>query len=184
MSVFSLAVLIIAIALVFDYINGFHDAANSIATIVATRVLTPFQAVVWAAFFNFAAAFIFGTAVAKTVGKGFVDLDLVTPYVFMGGLIGALIWYLHTLGVDVAIRVAAHLGLHQQSSLRNPHLGAAGRLRGNCAGHFERRMAHCAHHGRKADAPQTAQRVPRGNGRGRRRAPGDPPGASRLHHPR
>ena len=69
MDAFTLVVLIIAIALVFDYINGFHDAANSIATIVATRVLTPFQAVVWAAFFNFAAYFIFTTAVAKTVGK-------------------------------------------------------------------------------------------------------------------
>src|ERR1035441_8184490 len=89
MSVFGLAVLIIAVALVFDYINGFHDAANSIATIVATRVLTPLQAVVWAAFFNFAAAFIFGTAVAKTVGRGFVDLNLVTPYVIMAGLAGA-----------------------------------------------------------------------------------------------
>ena len=75
MSTFWLAVLIIAIALVFDYINGFHDAANSIATIVATQVLTPFQAVVWAAFFNFVAAFIFGTAVAKTFGTGFVHID-------------------------------------------------------------------------------------------------------------
>src|SRR5439155_18660256 len=82
--------------LIFDYINGFHDAANSIATIVATRVLTPFQAVVWAAFFNFVAAFVFGTAVAKTVGKGFVNLDLVTPYVIMGGLLGAIIWDLIT----------------------------------------------------------------------------------------
>ena len=90
MSTFTLAVLIIAIALVFDYINGFHDAANSIATIVATRVLTPFQAVLWAAFFNFAAAFIFGTAVARTVGQGFVDLNLVTPYVIMAGLAGAI----------------------------------------------------------------------------------------------
>jgi PiT family inorganic phosphate transporter len=96
MSVFTLAVLIIAIALVFDYINGFHDAANSIATVVATRVLTPFQAVLWAAFFNFVAAFLFGTAVAKTVGKGFVDLDLVTPYVIMAGLLGAIVWDLIT----------------------------------------------------------------------------------------
>jgi PiT family inorganic phosphate transporter len=96
MSVLALAVLIIAIALVFDYINGFHDAANSIATIVATRVLTPFQAVLWAAFFNFAAAFVFGTAVARTVGKGFVDLSLVTPYVIMAGLAGAIAWDLIT----------------------------------------------------------------------------------------
>lgn len=96
MSVFWLAVFIIAIALVFDYINGFHDAANSIATIVATRVLTPFQAVVWAAFFNFIAAFLFSTAVAKSIGKGFVDVDLVTPYVIMAGLVGAIVWDLIT----------------------------------------------------------------------------------------
>jgi PiT family inorganic phosphate transporter len=96
MTTFSLAVLIIAIALVFDYINGFHDAANSIATIVATRVLTPFQAVLWAAFFNFIAAFLFGTAVASTVGKGFVDVSLVTPYVLLAGLAGAIIWDLTT----------------------------------------------------------------------------------------
>src|SRR5712692_7061493 len=92
MSTLTLVGLIIVIALVFDYINGFHDAANSIATIVATRVLTPFKAVLWAAFFNFFAAFLFGTAVAKTVGKGFVDLDLVTPYVILAGLAGAIIW--------------------------------------------------------------------------------------------
>jgi PiT family inorganic phosphate transporter len=91
-----LAVFIIAVALVFDYINGFHDAANSIATIVATRVLTPLQAVIWAAFFNFIAAFFFGTAVAKTVGKGFVDLNLVTPQVILCGLAGAIIWDLIT----------------------------------------------------------------------------------------
>jgi PiT family inorganic phosphate transporter len=96
MSTLTLAALIIGIALVFDYINGFHDAANSVATVVATRVLTPFQAVLWAAFFNFAAAFIFGTAVAKTVGQGFVDLNLVTPYVIMGGLAGAISWDLIT----------------------------------------------------------------------------------------
>jgi len=75
-------------ALLFDYINGFHDAANSIATIGATRVLTPFQAVLWAAFFNFAAASIFGTAVEKTFGTGFVHIDLVTPLVLMAGVAG------------------------------------------------------------------------------------------------
>jgi inorganic phosphate transporter, PiT family len=96
MSVFGLAVFIIAIALLFDYINGFHDAANSIATIVSTRVLSPFQAVLWAAFFNFAAAFFFGTAVAKTVGKGFVNLELVTPQVILCGIAGAIIWDLIT----------------------------------------------------------------------------------------
>lgn len=96
MSATTLVVLIIAIALMFDYINGFHDAANSVATIVATRVLTPFQAVVWAAFFNFVAAFTFGTKVANTVGKGFVDLNLVTPHVILAGVIGAIIWDLLT----------------------------------------------------------------------------------------
>jgi PiT family inorganic phosphate transporter len=96
MPVYGLAVFIIVVALLFDYINGFHDAANSIATVVATRVLTPFQAVLWAAFFNFAAAFVFGTAVAKTVGTGFVDLALVTPQVILCGIAGAIIWDLIT----------------------------------------------------------------------------------------
>lgn len=96
MSVFGLAVFIIAIALLFDYINGFHDAANSIATVVSTRVLSPVQAVLWAAFFNFAAAFFFGTAVAKTVGKGFVNLELVTPQVILCGIAGAISWDLIT----------------------------------------------------------------------------------------
>jgi PiT family inorganic phosphate transporter len=96
MSPLTLAIFIIGIALIFDYINGFHDAANSVATIVATRVLTPFQAVVWAAFFNFVSAFTFGTGVASTVGKGFVDLELVTPYVILAGLVGAIVWDLIT----------------------------------------------------------------------------------------
>src|SRR5215208_1661359 len=87
---------IIAVALAFDYINGFHDAANSIATVVSTRVLSPGQAVFWAAFFNFVAAFFFGTAVAKTMGKGMVDLDIVTYGVILAGLSGAIIWNLIT----------------------------------------------------------------------------------------
>ena len=92
-----LAVLaLITVALVFDFINGFHDAANSIATIVATRVLTPGQAVLWAAAFNFLAAFGFGTAVAKTVGSGMIDLNVVTSSVIFGGLAGAIIWDLIT----------------------------------------------------------------------------------------
>jgi PiT family inorganic phosphate transporter len=89
-------IILIAVALVFDFINGFHDAANSIATIVATRVLTPGQAVVWAATFNFLAAFGFGTAVAKTVGSGMIDLNVVTSAVIFGGLAGAIIWDLIT----------------------------------------------------------------------------------------
>jgi PiT family inorganic phosphate transporter len=96
MTPLSLAILIISIALVFDFINGFHDAANSVATVVATRVLSPLQAVVWAAFFNFVSAFTFGTGVAGTVGKGFVRLNLVTPEVILAGLIGAITWDLIT----------------------------------------------------------------------------------------
>jgi PiT family inorganic phosphate transporter len=88
--------LLILLALAFDYINGFHDAANSIATVVSTRVLTPGQAVVWAAFFNFVAAFAFGTAVAKTVGAGMVDLKVVTFAVIGAGLTGAIVWNLIT----------------------------------------------------------------------------------------
>src|SRR5687767_8042432 len=92
-----LAVLaLIFVALVFDYINGFHDAANSIATVVSTRVLSPGKAVIWAAFFNFIAAFGFGTAVAQTVGSGMVDLAIVTLPVIFAGLIGAIIWDLIT----------------------------------------------------------------------------------------
>jgi PiT family inorganic phosphate transporter len=92
---FLLVVVIIFVALAFDYINGFHDAANSVATIVATRVLSPGQAVAWAAFWNFAAAFGFGTHVAQTVIKG-VNMDVVTPYVILAGLIGAIAWDLIT----------------------------------------------------------------------------------------
>ncbi len=93
---FAVVVLVIVVALVFDYINGFHDAANSIATVVSTRVLSPGKAVIWAAFFNFAAAFGFGTAVAKTVGSGMIDLKVVTTAVILGGLIGAIVWDLIT----------------------------------------------------------------------------------------
>ena len=93
---FSTILLIIVVALIFDFINGFHDAANSIATVVSTRVLSPGQAVAWAAFFNFVAAFFFGTAVAKTVGSGMVDLDVVTYSVILTGLIGAITWNLIT----------------------------------------------------------------------------------------
>jgi PiT family inorganic phosphate transporter len=91
-----LVVVIVVVALAFDFINGFHDAANSVATVVATRVLSPFQAVLWAAFFNFVSAFSFGTGVAKTVGSGMVDLKVVTPYVILCGLIGAIAWDLLT----------------------------------------------------------------------------------------
>lgn len=89
-------ILVVCVALIFDYINGFHDAANSIATVVSTRVLSPGHAVIWAAFFNFVAAFFFGTAVAKTVGSGMVDLNIVTYAVILAGLGGAIIWNLIT----------------------------------------------------------------------------------------
>jgi PiT family inorganic phosphate transporter len=93
---FAIVLAIVATALVFDYINGFHDAANSIATVVSTRVLSPGQAVVWAAFFNFVAAFGFGTAVAKTIGSGMIDLNAVTLAVIFSGLAGAIVWDLIT----------------------------------------------------------------------------------------
>ena len=92
----TVVVSLILVALIFDYINGFHDAANSIATVVSTRVLSPGRAVIWAAFFNFIAAFTFGTAVAKTVGSGMVDVRIVTFAVIFGGLSGAIIWDLIT----------------------------------------------------------------------------------------
>ncbi len=87
---------IIAVALAFDFINGFHDSANSIATVVATRVLTPGWAVLWAAFFNFVAAFVVGTAVAKTISKGLIDPAAVDANVILAGLLGAIAWNLLT----------------------------------------------------------------------------------------
>jgi PiT family inorganic phosphate transporter len=91
-----LVITIIFVALIFDFLNGFHDAANSIATVVATRVLTPFRAVLWAAFFNFVAAFTFGVAVAQTVGGGVVHKELVTPEIVLAGLCGAIFWNILT----------------------------------------------------------------------------------------
>jgi inorganic phosphate transporter, PiT family len=91
-----LVVVTILIALSFDFINGFHDAANSIATVVSTRVLSPRLAVVWAAAFNFIAAFVFGTAVAKTISSGLVDPHQVTQFVILAALTGAILWDLLT----------------------------------------------------------------------------------------
>jgi PiT family inorganic phosphate transporter len=87
-----LVVITVLVALIFDFLNGFHDAANSIATVVSTRVLSPKLAVVWAAVFNFLAAFFLGTAVAKTIGRGMIRLDEVDQYVVLGGLFGAITW--------------------------------------------------------------------------------------------
>src|SRR5260221_2683441 len=90
---------IVLVALIFDFINGFHDSANSIATVVSTRVLSPGMAVIWAAFFNFIAFVVFGTRVAKAIGDG-VRMDLITPelrlYVLLAALMGAIIWNLIT----------------------------------------------------------------------------------------
>jgi inorganic phosphate transporter, PiT family len=109
--------MIVLIALIFDFINGFHDSANSIATVVSTRVLTPGVAVFWAAFFNFVAAFVVGTAVAKTMGKGLIHLDVVSPDVVLAGLLGAIAWDLITW----------YLGLPSSSShaLMGGYAGAA-----------------------------------------------------------
>ncbi len=91
-----LVIPIIAIALIFDFTNGMHDAANSVSTVVSTRVLSPKQAVIWAAFFNFVAFLIFGTTVANTIGHGMIDIDTVTPAVILSGLIGAISWNIIT----------------------------------------------------------------------------------------
>ena len=91
-----LLIITVLVALAFDFLNGFHDAANSIATVVCTRVLSPKLAVVWAAFFNFVAAFFLGTAVAKTIGKGMIHVESVTQYVVIAGLLGAIVWDLLT----------------------------------------------------------------------------------------
>jgi inorganic phosphate transporter, PiT family len=91
-----LLIITILVALTFDFLNGFHDAANSIATVVSTRVLSPKLAVAWAAFFNFVAAFLLGTAVAKTIGNGMIQIENVTQYVVITGLFGAIVWDLLT----------------------------------------------------------------------------------------
>jgi inorganic phosphate transporter, PiT family len=97
MTSFSLLLFVISLTLAFEFSNGWHDAANSIATVVSTRVLTPFRAVAWAAFWNFVAAFFFGTAVAGTIGKGMVHIEMVNQQVLLSGLLGAILWNLITL---------------------------------------------------------------------------------------
>src|SRR3989442_4256960 len=87
-----IVILVILVALVFDFLNGFHDAANSVATVVSTRVLSPRIAVLWAAFFNFVAAFVFGVNVASTIGKGTVDPSIVTAWLLLATLLGATAW--------------------------------------------------------------------------------------------
>jgi PiT family inorganic phosphate transporter len=97
MASFNLLTAVIVLTLAFEFSNGWHDAANSIATVVSTRVLTPFRAVVWASFWNFVAAFIFGTAVATTIGKGMIHIELINQQVLLSGLLGAISWNLITL---------------------------------------------------------------------------------------
>jgi inorganic phosphate transporter, PiT family len=98
---FHLLILIVIISLAFDFTNGWHDAASSIATVVSTRVLRPLWAVVWAAFWNFVAPFLFGTAVAATMGKGLVRLNLVNQEVLLAGLLGAIIWNYATIRIGL-----------------------------------------------------------------------------------
>src|SRR2546429_9004595 len=97
MTSFSLLIIVVFLTLTFEFSTGWHDAANSIATVVSTRVLTPFRAVAWAAFWNFIAAFVFGTAVAKTIGKGMVHIEMVDEKVLLAGLLGAITWNTITL---------------------------------------------------------------------------------------
>lgn len=101
MNSFHLLVIIVFVSLAFDFTNGWHDAASSIATIVSTRVLRPLWAVVWAAFWNFIAPFVYGTAVAATMGKGLVDLHLVNEHVLLAGLMGAIIWNYATIRLGI-----------------------------------------------------------------------------------
>ncbi len=97
MTAFQLLIVVIGLTLAFEFSNGWHDAANSIATVVSTRVLTPFRAVAWAAFWNFIAAFFFGTAVASTIGKGMIHIEMISQQVLLAGLLGAISWNLITL---------------------------------------------------------------------------------------
>src|SRR5450432_3985457 len=116
---------LIFVALAFDYINGFHDAANSIATVVSTRVLSPGQAVIWAAFFNFVAAFTFGTAVASTIGSGMIDIHGVTFSVILGGLTGAIVWDLFTWYVGLPTSSShALIGGYAGAAVANAGLAA------------------------------------------------------------
>ncbi len=128
----TLVIAIILIALVFDFLNGFHDAANSIATIVSTRVLTPRMAVLWAAFFNLIAVLLFEVHIADTMGKGLIDLSAVNEYVIMAGLLGAIAWNLITW----------YYGLPSSSShaLMGGYAGAAIAKAGFGVGPFNLRM--------------------------------------------
>jgi PiT family inorganic phosphate transporter len=118
-------VFIIFVALVFDFLNGFHDAANSIATVVSTRVLSPQKAVLWAAFFNFVAAFVLGTHVAKTMGSGMIDLAIVDHQVVLAGLVGAIAWNLITWYYGIPVSSShALIGGYAGAAVAKAGLGA------------------------------------------------------------
>ena len=118
-------VAIILVALIFDFLNGFHDAANSIATVVSTRVLKPQHAVIWAAFFNFVAAFVLGTHVAKTIGKGMIDISIVTQEVILAGLLGAIFWNLVTWYYGIPVSSShALVGGYAGAAVAKAGLGA------------------------------------------------------------
>ena len=102
----SVVVIAIVIALLFDFLNGMNDAANSIATVVSTKVLPPFFAVLWAAFFNFAALFFFGVHVATTIGKGIVDPAIINEFVILSALIGSVIWVFTCTQMGLPISVS------------------------------------------------------------------------------
>jgi PiT family inorganic phosphate transporter len=102
----TIVIVAIVIALLFDFLNGMNDAANSIATVVATKVLPPFLAVAWAAFFNFAAVFFFGVHVANTIGKGIVDPSIVNEYIILAALIGAVVWVFTCTQMGLPISVS------------------------------------------------------------------------------
>lgn len=123
-----LLIVIVTAALLFDFFNGFNDAANSIATIVATKVLSPLQAVAWAAFFNFAAYFLFGTSVAKTVGGDMVNLDAITPYTVLAGLIASTVWLWITsaMGLPISASHALIGGYAGAAISRMIHVRGAG----------------------------------------------------------
>src|SRR3954464_9077429 len=130
---------LVLVALFFDYINGFHDAANSIATVVSTRVLSPGKAVIWAAFFNFVAAFTFGTAVAKTVGSGMIDVNVVTFAVILAGLVGAIVWDLITWysGLPTSSSHALIGGYARAAGAPTRRGGRESRLGGDRAGRLD-----------------------------------------------
>jgi PiT family inorganic phosphate transporter len=131
-------IFLVIVALVFDFLNGFHDSANSISTVVSTRVLSPKYAVIWAAFFNFAAVFFVGTAVAHTIGKGIIHLDIVDNLVILSALSGAIIWNIATwyYGLPSSSShalIGGLIGAGIQS--RNKHISLVGHYQNNCFYH-------------------------------------------------